>query len=140
MTSKSTGPTLLEAHNFNRWAAKNPDQLLSILILLKTFTDGVVNIFIRIEYYWLNANQYVKSNWNLRKNFRVKFGSFNIIWISKINFKNSFLILQKQIWYFIRYHMWSSTENGYNHLINLSLLPWTWKNIFIQPIHVVSID
>ena len=31
MTSKSPGLTLLEAHNFNRWAAKNPDQLLSIL-------------------------------------------------------------------------------------------------------------
>ena len=28
MTSKSPGLTLLEAHNFNRWAAKNPDQLL----------------------------------------------------------------------------------------------------------------
>ena len=29
MISKSPGLTLLEAHNFNRWAAKNPDQLLS---------------------------------------------------------------------------------------------------------------
>ena len=29
MTSKSTGLTLLEAHNFYCWAAKNPDQLLS---------------------------------------------------------------------------------------------------------------
>ena len=29
MTSKSPGLTLLEAHNFNRWAAKIPDQLLS---------------------------------------------------------------------------------------------------------------
>ena len=28
MISKSTGLTLLEAHNFNRWAAKNPDKLL----------------------------------------------------------------------------------------------------------------
>ena len=28
MTSKSPSLTLLEAHNFNRWAAKNPDQLL----------------------------------------------------------------------------------------------------------------
>ena len=28
MISKSTGLTLLEAHNFNHWAAKNPDQLL----------------------------------------------------------------------------------------------------------------
>ena len=29
MTSKSPDQTLLEAHNLNRWAAKNPDQLLS---------------------------------------------------------------------------------------------------------------
>ena len=28
MTSKSTSLTLLETRNFNRWAAKNPDQLL----------------------------------------------------------------------------------------------------------------
>ena len=28
MTSKSPDQTLLEAHNLNRWAAKNPDQLL----------------------------------------------------------------------------------------------------------------
>ena len=34
MTSKSPGLTLLEAHNFNRWAAKNPDQLL-----LRVFKD-----------------------------------------------------------------------------------------------------
>ena len=27
MTSKSTGLTLLEARNLNRWAEKNPDQL-----------------------------------------------------------------------------------------------------------------
>ena len=34
MTSKSTGLTLLEAHNLNRWAAKKPDQLLWILQIL----------------------------------------------------------------------------------------------------------
>ena len=28
MTKKSPGLTLLEGHNLNRWAAKNPDQLL----------------------------------------------------------------------------------------------------------------
>ena len=32
MISKSTGKPLLEAHNFNRWAAKNPDQLLFFLV------------------------------------------------------------------------------------------------------------
>ena len=34
MASKSTGLTLLEAHNFIRWAAKNPDQLLSGVLSL----------------------------------------------------------------------------------------------------------
>ena len=33
MTSKSPDQTLLEAHNLNRWAAKNPDQLLWPLII-----------------------------------------------------------------------------------------------------------
>ena len=28
LTLKSTGLTLLKAHNFNHWAAKHPDQLL----------------------------------------------------------------------------------------------------------------
>ena len=35
MTSESSGLTLLENHNFNCWAGKNPDQLLSVFIELE---------------------------------------------------------------------------------------------------------
>jgi len=41
MTSKSPGLTLLGAHNFNRWAAKNPDQLLSALYLVQKYLKGL---------------------------------------------------------------------------------------------------
>ena len=35
MTSKSPDQNLLEAHSLNRWAAKNPDQLLSISLTFR---------------------------------------------------------------------------------------------------------
>ena len=48
MTSKSPGLTLLEAHNFNRWAAKIPDQLLSESFISSVKNDYDYNVAIFI--------------------------------------------------------------------------------------------
>ena len=47
MTSKSTSQTLFEAHNFNRWAAKNPDQLLFDKNLIKLASLFSLELFVR---------------------------------------------------------------------------------------------